>query len=276
MEYPPPSPGPHFPNVPGPPNSWIPGYPSRDPNVPWGPGGPPPNDCPWNPGSLPGGPPHNNPWRPGNSSGPPPYEPPTAPVYPSPDRPWGSGNFPGIPPIQSPWGPSYPSAGPPHQSPWRPVADADRTIVTTALQIAENINKKVVVVTEDTDVLVLVAALTPSDSEVFVLKPARRNKAEELYSSKSLDHLPSVLENILFLHAFTGCDTVSATFYQGKVKFFKTFQINPDLAIHARKFKEDVIEDGCQLLLAMYNGPMSFRKPNVPDQYKPSIIDMVE
>ena len=162
------------------------------------------------------------------------------------------------------------------------VADADRTIVTKALEIAEDVNKKVVVVTEDTDVLVLVAALTPTNSEVFVLKPARPNKAEELYSSKSLCHLPSVWENILFLHAFTGCDTVSATFYQGKIKFFNIFQNNPDLAMHAQKFKEvglsieHIVEHGCQLLLAMYNAPLTFRKPNIPDEFKPSNIQLVE
>ena len=103
-------------------------------------------------------------------------------------------------------------------------ADADRTIVTTAIDIAKNTVKKVVIVAEDTDILVLTTALTPTNSEIFVLKPSRPNVPEKVYSSKSLDHLPTVLENILLLHAITGCDTVSATFNQGKKKFFNTFQ----------------------------------------------------
>lgn len=69
--------------------------------------------------------------------------------------------------------------------------DSDRTIVTTAMR--------------------------------FTMKPARQNEPDELYSSKSLEHLPSVQENILLLHAITGCDTVSATFGRGKIKFFNTF-----------------------------------------------------
>ena len=70
------------------------------------------------------------------------------------------------------------------------------------------------------------------------MKPARLNKGEELYSPKSFSYIPSILEIILFLHAFTGCDTVSATFHQGKTKFLKTFKNNPDLSMHAKKFKE--------------------------------------
>lgn len=127
-----------------------------------------------------------------------------------------------------------------------------------------------------------IAALTPTNSEIFFLKPARPNKAEEVYSSRSLDHIPSVLENILFLHAFTGCNTVSATFFQGKIKFFKTFQNNPDLAQEARHFKEvcqsleKIIEHGSQLLLAMYDASVNFRKPNIPDEFRPSNIQLAE
>ena len=103
-------------------------------------------------------------------------------------------------------------------------ADADRTIVTTAIDIAKNTQKKVVIVAEDTDILVLTTALTPSNLEIYLLKPSRLTVPEKTYSSRSLDNLPIVLDNILLLHAITGCDTVSATFNQGKLKFVKTFQ----------------------------------------------------
>ena len=161
-------------------------------------------------------------------------------------------------------------------------ADADRTIVTTAIEIAKTSDRTVVVVSEDTDVLVLVTALTPSNSEIFFIKPARPNKGEELYSSKSLSHIPSILENILFLHAFTGCDTVSATSNQGKTKFLKTFKNSPDLAIHANKFKEigltidEIFQHGSQLILAMYGAAITFRKPNIPDEQKLSTTQLVE
>ncbi|KAF2901842.1 hypothetical protein ILUMI_04345 [Ignelater luminosus] len=90
---------------------------------------------------------------------------------------------------------------------------SDRTIVTTTIELAKYVNKKVVVVSEATDIAVLVVALTPSNLELYVLKPSRSMKQEELYSSKSLDHLDKcVAENTLFLHAITDCDTVSATY----------------------------------------------------------------
>ena len=79
------------------------------------------------------------------------------------------------------------------------LADADRTIVTTAIELAKDISEKVVIVAEDTDILVLLAALTPSNVERFLLKPARPNKPEELYSSKSLSHMASVADNILLM-----------------------------------------------------------------------------
>ncbi|KAL7300456.1 hypothetical protein TKK_0006808 [Trichogramma kaykai] len=115
-------------------------------------------------------------------------------------------------------------------------ADADRTIVITAIQLAEDVNKKVVVVSEDRDVLVLITALTPS------------------------------------------CDTVSATYGQGKMKFFNIFQNNPDLTLHAKQFKninmtiENIVEHGCQLVLAMYNAPITFRKLTLSDEEKSIIL----
>lgn len=98
--------------------------------------------------------------------------------------------------------------------------DTDETIVTTAIEIAKGSDKKVVIVAEDTDIL----ALTPSNLEVFILEQSRPNVPENIYSLKSLDHLPNVLDNILLLHALTGCYTVSATFNQEYIKFIHTFQ----------------------------------------------------
>ncbi|CAH1104500.1 unnamed protein product [Psylliodes chrysocephalus] len=153
-------------------------------------------------------------------------------------------------------------------------AYADRTIVTTALKESEDLTKKVVIVAEDTDVAVLLTALCPADREIFLRKPARANKPEAVYSSRSLSHMPVVEDNILLLHAITGCNTVSGTYYQGKTNFFKTFQNFPDLGDHAAKFKkaglssEIIFENGAQLILAMYSAPMLFRKPNIPDKLK--------
>ena len=79
--------------------------------------------------------------------------------------------------------------------------------------------------------------------------------------------LPQILENILFLHAFTGYDAVSATNGHGKLSFLKTFEKNPDLAFHAAQFKREgqtydsIVANGVQLLLALYNATLEYHQP---------------
>lgn len=49
--------------------------------------------------------------------------------------------------------------------------DADRTIVSTAISKAETLSKRVVIIAEDTDILVLVTALTPDNLDIYMKKP---------------------------------------------------------------------------------------------------------
>lgn len=138
--------------------------------------------------------------------------------------------------------------------------DADRTIVIKAIEIADdNPSDPVIMVAEDTDIAVLMAALTPNHLKIFMLKPPRGKVPQKVFSSRSLDELAEdVKDNILFLHAASGCDTVSATKGFGKLALFKVFEKNPDLYAHAEKFKEseisveDFVDNGIQIYLAMY------------------------
>lgn len=102
--------------------------------------------------------------------------------------------------------------------------DADRLIVETAINVAINsYNKKVVIVSEDVDVMVLLTALTPASKEIFLLKPSRSKAPAQLFSSKSFQETyPNCKPHILFLHSFTGSDTTSCFFNKGK-KLCKTF-----------------------------------------------------
>ncbi|KAL3282438.1 hypothetical protein HHI36_005625 [Cryptolaemus montrouzieri] len=108
-----------------------------------------------------------------------------------------------------------------------------------------------------------VTVLTPSTFKIFFLKPARPNKAEEVYSSKS-------------------CNTVPVTLFQGTVKFFKTFENNPDLGQEEQHFNEaglqveKLVEHGSQLLSATYGASLTFKKPNIPDEFKPSSSQLAE
>ncbi|KAL3282422.1 hypothetical protein HHI36_005607, partial [Cryptolaemus montrouzieri] len=116
-------------------------------------------------------------------------------------------------------------------------ADADRTILTTAVEIAEDRNKIVVVVSEDTDVLVLVTALTSSTFEIFFLKPAQPNKAEE--------NNPDLAQ---------------------EAQHFKEAGLSV----------EKLVEHGSQLLSAMYGASFKFRKPNILVKFRPSSIQLAE
>lgn len=147
------------------------------------------------------------------------------------------------------------------------IADADVDIVLKAIDTAaECQGVKIAIVSEDTDVLAILAARAPIELEIFMLKPPIKTSPGTVYSSESLSQKsPCIRENILLLHAFTGCDTTSAFHFQGKVNFCKIFVKNADLEEHAEKFKhtnvalEELIESGLQLALALYGAPYQFR-----------------
>ncbi|GBN35230.1 hypothetical protein AVEN_75858-1 [Araneus ventricosus] len=95
--------------------------------------------------------------------------------------------------------------------------DADYLIIKSALQI-EKRSQYVVVVGEDIDLLVIMAASINSEN-IFFLKPGKGKAENALYCAATLNIAPQIRDNILFLHAFSGCDNISALFREGKKKF---------------------------------------------------------
>ncbi|GBL79122.1 hypothetical protein AVEN_92373-1 [Araneus ventricosus] len=87
---------------------------------------------------------------------------------------------------------------------------ADYLIIKSALEI-EKRSQCVVVVGEDIDLLVIIAASTNSEN-IFFLKPGRGKAEDALYCAATLNIAPQIRDNILFLHAFSGCDNKSALF----------------------------------------------------------------
>lgn len=138
--------------------------------------------------------------------------------------------------------------------------DADTKIIQTAVEIAcSSPTMQAVVVGEDIDLLVLMAALTPLHCELFFLKPGKQNIETRIYSTKHLQ--VNLRDHILFLHAFSGCDSTSALFNKGKVHIFKL--------VNRHKNFEDVIavfndphsshdavhKAGCKFFMAVYGAP---------------------
>ena len=101
----------------------------------------------------------------------------------------------------------------------------DRLIVQSAL---DSTFHRVVVVAEDIDVLVLLMSLAPDDKEIIFLRPLKNNSLQRVYSTQTMlmkyDNIRK--EHLLFIHAFTGCDTTSAFYNKGKNNFIKIFNDN--------------------------------------------------
>ena len=68
-----------------------------------------------------------------------------------------------------------------------------------------------------------------------------------------------VVDNLLFIHARSGCDTVSATYSHSKTKLLKVFECNPepiaeicDIFNHLLSTQEEVAHTGIKLFLHLY------------------------
>ena len=96
-------------------------------------------------------------------------------------------------------------------------ADADVTIAITALEDAsENDEECVSVVSRDTDVLVILIARLDDRRNIVLIQP-QPGKADRTYDLYKISgELGALCEVLLALHAFTGCDTTSAPFINGK------------------------------------------------------------
>ena len=94
--------------------------------------------------------------------------------------------------------------------------DADSTIVLTALQIARTSNKHVTVVADDTDIAVmLVHHWEDRMADIFFLQE-RWNKSWSIKNASTMNK--PIKHHLLYIHAWSGCDTVSSVYGKGKGK----------------------------------------------------------
>jgi hypothetical protein len=95
-------------------------------------------------------------------------------------------------------------------------------------------------------------------SNIYILKPEKGKNSQQIYSTKSIID-KTATDHILFLHAFSGCDTTSALFNQGKMKFINVLRKNPDLNEIIQVFKnpnadpEIIAKAGERVLLELYS-----------------------
>ena len=107
-------------------------------------------------------------------------------------------------------------------------ADADALIVRTAIKLSND--RDVVVVGTDVDLLLLLIQLCSQECRIYFFKPGIGNVPGKIYSIKDIhESLPVSKNSLLFMHAITCCDTISALYRQGKKKTFQLLHKNPDL-----------------------------------------------
>ena len=112
--------------------------------------------------------------------------------------------------------------------------DADRTITMKGIEVARE-RKSATAIADDTDILVMLVHMWDQTmGDLFLRHEARKSikKNLEIISIKNVAFsLPShVKENVLFIHAWGGCDTTSVLFGQGKAAVLKIVESNGDFA----------------------------------------------
>ena len=99
--------------------------------------------------------------------------------------------------------------------------DADIAIVKKAIDYAGE-GKSVVVAADDTDILVLLIYHWKEEfGEIYFSTEQRKNKTKVL-KWWNIGHLASTISQrgyLLFAHAWSGCDTTSATYMKGELRF---------------------------------------------------------
>ena len=105
--------------------------------------------------------------------------------------------------------------------------DANTQIVETAINLSASTSTPIVVVADDIDIIVM---LLYHWREEFQEVTFFQERAQKGWSIKTVSpSLKSIREHLLFIHAWSGCDTVSAPFGKGKVSFLNLVKKSDEL-----------------------------------------------
>ena len=147
------------------------------------------------------------------------------------------------------------------------VDDADSIIIQWAMKKA-NTRSNVVVIGEDIDLLVILTALTPRKHEIFFLKPAKGPiNDDQLFSSRQSLH-SKMKSSIMFIQAFSGCDSTSSFYNHGKTKLYNLLYRDKNLRKIVNVYNkpnasmQDICTTGRDILLRVYNAPPTITSLN--------------
>ncbi|GBM30325.1 hypothetical protein AVEN_174136-1 [Araneus ventricosus] len=101
-----------------------------------------------------------------------------------------------------------------------------------------------------------------NSENIFFLKPGKGGAGNAIYCAATLNIAPHIRDNISFLHAFSGYDTTSALFRQGKTKFMNVLnstelQQVADIFRDENACPDDIDEAGQKVSIALYGGKNS-------------------
>lgn len=146
------------------------------------------------------------------------------------------------------------------------VADADWLIASTAMITSTAIdgaptqNSPVVVVGTDTDLLVMMVAQATPNMNLHML--CGRNPLHVYCIREIQEACSSIKQHLMFVHAITGCDTVSAIYNQGKKRALQLFDSDDNWDCLSVFSQSDSIQDeiarvGELFLLKLYGAVRS-------------------
>ena len=94
--------------------------------------------------------------------------------------------------------------------------DADYDIVQAAIAVSEY--KTTTLIGEDTDLLILLLHHMDSHKKTLYFRSDKKSKEQRVYNINTLKEClgQQLCSQLLFIHAFTGCDTTSRVFGMGK------------------------------------------------------------
>ncbi|GBM60035.1 hypothetical protein AVEN_147598-1 [Araneus ventricosus] len=139
--------------------------------------------------------------------------------------------------------------------------DASTYIERNGLEKATS-HPTVAIIGEDIDLIVILIALAPAESDIYFTKPGMGTVEAKIISTRKLQKELSFSQTILLLHAFSGCDTTSAIYRKSKASTVNLFKNQlsqmkniADIFYNPSSTSVAISQDGEKMFLAIYRAP---------------------
>ncbi|GBM81066.1 hypothetical protein AVEN_100534-1 [Araneus ventricosus] len=139
--------------------------------------------------------------------------------------------------------------------------DADTYIVRCGLEKAIS-HPTVAIIGEDVDLIMILIALAPAESDTYFMKPGKGKVEAKIFSTRKLQKELSFSQTILLIHTFSGCDTTSAIYRKSKASTVNLFKNQlsqmKNIAVifyNPSSTSDAISQAGEKMFLAIYKAP---------------------